>query len=235
MKAKIFYGPARSGKTATANILHNFFGSNKAIYYNGQKYNADALIEQLSYDIKEETRLIIVDDVPEDFGYMAFAHWLPEGGTFIQNRKGQSKKPIVLNDIYFVFTTNCKPNDNSRSFTERFEQIEFPSQYFFSAISKERKSESVITKEFTNWANNYFSTESPNTDCLIPLKIAMNDFCYDSNCQWTTNKFSKALKAYCDMADHISELNPDKFKNRGGRIIREHRAVATEMIYVKTK
>lgn len=93
---------------------------------------------------------------------------------------------------------------------------------------------------FFNWAEVYFSEGSPNCDKLLEKWKVIEDFQKDTkNKNWSTNKFTKALKAYCRYALHIKQLDPEEFKNKQGRIIRKSRIETqeekrVEMIYIQT-
>lgn len=102
----------------------------------------------------------------------------------------------------------------------------------------ERNLRTEMTGPFFEWADVYFSPDGDNCDKCIPRSKAMEDFERTSKQhKWTTQKFSKALRAYCRWADHVMELNPDALKNSQGRIIRrpEPNVSPVEMIYVRTK
>ncbi|MBK5721315.1 hypothetical protein JGH11_10570 [Dysgonomonas sp. Marseille-P4677] len=103
----------------------------------------------------------------------------------------------------------------------------------------DRNLRTEMTDVFYNWAEVYFSPGSPNCDNLIERAKALKDFMDETKQgKWTTNKFTKALKAYCRYAPHILELDPVEFKNSQGRIIRKSKTEKdkpVEMIYVRTQ
>lgn len=89
---------------------------------------------------------------------------------------------------------------------------------------------------FRNWADVYFDLKEGNCDKLIERDIAFKDFSDKSGQhKWTTNKFTKALKAWCRYTDYVEKFNPEQFRNSAGRIIRKIGGSATEMIYIQTR
>ena len=53
--------------------------------------------------------------------------------------------------------------------------------------------------------------------------------------KWTTNKFTKALRAWSRYTEYVEMLNPAQFRNSSGRIIRKVEGEAAEMIYIQTR
>jgi hypothetical protein len=93
-----------------------------------------------------------------------------------------------------------------------------------------------MTEAFKNWADVYFDAKEGMCDRLIERDIAFKDFAEKSGQhKWTTNKFTKALKAWSRYTDYVESFNPPQFRNSSGRIIRKVGAAAAEMIYVQTK
>ena len=106
---------------------------------------------------------------------------------------------------------------------------------------------------FQGWADVFFTdldriNTEPGSDNLVIRDEAMEDFKKSSGqSQWSTNKFTSALKAWCRYYDY--ELNPDDVmgwklheSGRGGRIIRKVKvkdklgnesSVTKEMIYIR--
>ena len=73
-------------------------------------------------------------------------------------------------------------------------------------------------------------------DKLVERDIAFKDFAEKSGQhKWTTNKFTKALKAWARYTDYVEAFNPAQFRNSSGRIIRKVGAAAAEMIYIQTR
>ncbi|HNX37500.1 MAG TPA: hypothetical protein PL124_05460 [Candidatus Cloacimonadota bacterium] len=89
---------------------------------------------------------------------------------------------------------------------------------------------------FKNWADVYFDMKEGNCDRLIERDKAFKDFEEKSGQhKWTTNKFTKALKAWCRYTEYVEKFNPDQFRNSSGRIIRKVNNEAAEMIFVQTR
>jgi hypothetical protein len=94
---------------------------------------------------------------------------------------------------------------------------------------------------FPAWADTYFSEESGNLNTLVVKADALNDFLKTTKQQWTTQKFTSAMKAWCQYNNY--ELDPKEFKTaESGRIIRKVDVLedgktvqkSKEMIYVRT-
>ncbi len=93
-----------------------------------------------------------------------------------------------------------------------------------------------MTEPFKNWAEVYFDAKEGNCDKLIDRDVAFKDFAEKSGQhKWTTNKFTKALKAWCRYCDYVEKFNPEELRNSSGRIIRKVDGAAAEMIYIQTK
>lgn len=93
---------------------------------------------------------------------------------------------------------------------------------------------SEMGENFKNWADVYFSQDSGNTDVKTPRDTALDDFLKTTNTtKWSTQKFTKALKAFCRYYDY--ELNPKDIVDKNGRIIQKVNKKATDMVYVRTK
>lgn len=86
---------------------------------------------------------------------------------------------------------------------------------------------------FHEWADTYFS-DRMNAD--VVKKYAMEDFIRSTNTKWTSQKFTKALRAWARYYGY--ELDPEEFKNSSGRIIRkiqeDGHPTSVEMIYIRT-
>jgi len=100
---------------------------------------------------------------------------------------------------------------------------------------QERTNIQIMGNQFKDWAEVYFSEISDNLDCEIVRTEAMEAFMKDSGVKsWTTNKFSKALRSFCENCKYVEMLNPPELHNASGRIIRKIDNKAVEMIYLKT-
>jgi hypothetical protein len=93
-----------------------------------------------------------------------------------------------------------------------------------------------MTEAFKNWADVYFDSAEGKCNQLLPRDVAFKDFAEKSGQhKWTTNKFTKALKAWCRYTDYVEKFNPEQFRNSDGRIIRKENGAAAEMIFIQTK
>ncbi len=109
-----------------------------------------------------------------------------------------------------------------------FEKIDPPMEN----VTK-RNLQTVMGMTFLSWADVYFSEESGNLDKLVEKPAALKSFLEENKTQWTTQKFSEALKAWAKYRGYI--LNPDGLKNTAGRIVRKPHGKTVEMIYIQTK
>jgi len=94
-----------------------------------------------------------------------------------------------------------------------------------------------MTEAFKSWADVYFDSKVGQCNQTIDKSIAFKDFAESSGQhKWTTQKFTKALKAWCRYTDYVEKFNPkEEWTSDDGRIIKWNNNKATEMIYVKTK
>ncbi|MGJ1228818.1 hypothetical protein ACR78H_25040 [Sphingobacterium siyangense] len=80
--------------------------------------------------------------------------------------------------------------------------------------------------DFEEFAASYFDEGSSNVDQLIMREEAFKEFDYKYRKGWKTQRFTKALRAFCKL--HNYELNPSELHNsNGGRII--HKAYERQM------
>jgi hypothetical protein len=90
---------------------------------------------------------------------------------------------------------------------------------------------------FKDWADSYFyiddKREGDNVNVLVAKEDALNDFIKKTNTKgWTTNKFTKALRAFCRFYGY--KFNPKSFCNAQGRISRKVDGTTKDMIYIQT-
>jgi hypothetical protein len=95
---------------------------------------------------------------------------------------------------------------------------------------------------FEGWAEGFFSTTEQTLDGDGKLKYLDNYFskemAFDEFMKatklgkWTTNKFKKAMKAYCQLNDYV--LNPKDLHTASGRIIQKIEGKAQEVFYIRT-
>ena len=119
---------------------------------------------------------------------------------------------------------------------------------FYRSVSRDRKINppmdnvnkrnlrTEMTEPFKNWADVYFDITEGNCNKLVERDIAMRDFESKSGQhKWTTNKFTKAIKAWCKYTDYVEILNPSSLENSAGRITRQGTGGVSEMIYIQTR
>lgn len=102
---------------------------------------------------------------------------------------------------------------------------------------KSRISIQIMGNQFKQWAEVYFSTIGGNVNTLLERQQVFYDFVNESHVKnWTTNKFTKALKEFCKECEWIEEYNPQQYINsNGNRIIRTINGKTLEMIFIQTK
>jgi hypothetical protein len=94
----------------------------------------------------------------------------------------------------------------------------------------------IMGENFLDWAQVYFHEKSDNCNKLLPRQEVFDDFKTVSGLsRWTPNKFTKAMKAYCEYDPNIIALNPEELQGTDGRIIKQYNGKSTEMFYVQTK
>jgi hypothetical protein len=73
MKAKIFTGVPKSGKTRTAMMIAEFFNKEKVSIIDGRKFDKNSLNYRfLLSDVSDNTELLIIDDLRSDFDFTFF-------------------------------------------------------------------------------------------------------------------------------------------------------------------
>ena len=103
-----------------------------------------------------------------------------------------------------------------------------------------RNLQTIMTEIFKTWADIYFHPTGENVDKMVLKEKAMEDFFISEPKLrgWTSNKFKKSLKAFCDYYDY--KLNPNEVADKG-RIVKKHNDPITgasttkEFLYIKTK
>ena len=94
----------------------------------------------------------------------------------------------------------------------------------------------IMGEPFLDWAQVFFSEQSGNCNKFLPRHEVFKDFEITSGMsKWTSQRFLKALKAYCDYDRAVMALNPEELQGTGGRIIKQYNGKATEMFYIQTK
>ena len=95
---------------------------------------------------------------------------------------------------------------------------------------------------FEGWAEGFFATTEQTLDSEGTLKYLDNyfskDFAFEEfikatkQGKWSSHKFKKAMKAYCQLNDYI--LNPKDLHNATGRIIQKLDGKAQEVFFIRT-
>lgn len=88
---------------------------------------------------------------------------------------------------------------------------------------------------FKMWADAYFAEDqsNENIDNFVVKSTALENFQKTSKTQWTTNKFTKALKSFCKFYGYV--FNPTCFQNSQNRISRKVDGKTEDMIFIQTK
>lgn len=128
MKAKIFAGPAYSGKTKTAKMISEYIGKDKTVFIDAKQMNIDNhfVFEEINFN----TELLIIDDVPEDFSLERFydveydENNEIKGYYFLVNKR--CLPPRIYSVPKVIIIANFFPNITGESLKRRFEIVEFP-------------------------------------------------------------------------------------------------------------
>ncbi|EMS34585.1 hypothetical protein C943_03272 [Mariniradius saccharolyticus AK6] len=96
---------------------------------------------------------------------------------------------------------------------------------------------SIMTEPFLEWAEVYFHEENNGLNNLVVKADAFEDYKKYAKVTWQMQKFSKALKAFCELKGYV--LDPEDLKNSDKRIIRkvtrpDGSSKSMEMIFIKT-
>lgn len=87
---------------------------------------------------------------------------------------------------------------------------------------------------FKDWADAYFDLEGNRVNEFLTKEEALTDFITKTNNKgWSTNKFTKSLKAWCRFYGFT--FNPRAFQNSQKRISRKVDGTTKDMIYIQTK
>jgi len=93
----------------------------------------------------------------------------------------------------------------------------------------------IMGEAFQDWASVYFAPDGNNVDSYVNKTEALTDFKISTKSGWTTQKFTKALRAFCKNNNDIECLDPQELRDKNGRIIKRNGTVSVEMIYIQTK
>ncbi len=105
------------------------------------------------------------------------------------------------------------------------------------AAIMQRKYKADMGENFEDWATLYFAPGSDHLDNLIMRHTVYEEYMKTIGSlakNYTMNRFTKQLRAYCNYADHIDSLNPPHLCNSAGRITRRIDGRMEEHIYVQS-
>jgi len=86
-----------------------------------------------------------------------------------------------------------------------------------------REQMAAVGKDFRQWASEYFAEDSGHLDCELKAETVLADFNQETKFGWAPRKMTQHLNAYCQLADHLSCLNPASVTHKqkdGERLIR---------------
>lgn len=106
MKALIFVGPAETGKTRIASLIHAQQPNSVFILARGKR-----ILSSFAYDsVTPETKTLILDDVPKDFDYSILTATQktehPWSIKFLITVEKKRQKPFVVEIDNLIITTN---------------------------------------------------------------------------------------------------------------------------------
>jgi hypothetical protein len=155
------------------------------------------------------------------------------------------------------FGKNMFDDFNREEWNQFYNTMMYCLKFYFSVTEKldppmgnvtTRNLKAEMGADFEEWAASYFAEGSSNVDRLIVREESFKDFDYKFRKGWKTQRFSKALRAFCKLNNY--ELNPKEIYNaKGNRCIIKiderqmakdgtwydtGRKVAKEMMYVRT-
>lgn len=71
-----------------------------------------------------------------------------------------------------------------------------------------RELQATIGKDFKQWADDYFSSDSGHLDCDLKAEDVVNAFNAETRYGWSAKKITQHVKDYCLLAPHIRCYNP---------------------------
>lgn len=100
-----------------------------------------------------------------------------------------------------------------------------------------RKYKQDMGRNFEDWANGYFGNTEGNEhlDTMLVRTEVFEEYKRSTGmAKATMQSFTKALRAFCNLSDHVEEFNPKELCTQGNRILKKKDEVTTEMIYLRT-
>lgn len=101
----------------------------------------------------------------------------------------------------------------------------------------QRKAKEDMGSNFEQWAEGYFAADSGNLDREIMKRRAYDDFIDDAKVNrafYTMNRFTKALRAFCELTPYIKCLNPRELCGTNGRIVHRVDDKVEDYLYIQT-
>lgn len=123
MKAKVFVGPPESGKSRVAEIIKSVIGEDRSVtlYRNFQRNRFKY------YDVSNDTELIIIDDVEDDFDFERLFNSVSNDGFKVTvDRPCVDSFEVTVPNLIIITESISKELADSASFKARFDVIEFP-------------------------------------------------------------------------------------------------------------
>lgn len=127
----------------------------------------------------------------------------------------------------------------------RAEVLESLLLIFTKALQEDQVTEckNAMGEDFEHWANSFFETKQENgsktsesfkyLDNYFCREAAFDDFVTTTRInKWSSNKFKKALKAYCLLKGHI--FNPIDLCEANNRILQKINGRTREVLYIRT-
>jgi hypothetical protein len=135
MKAKIFTGAPRTGKTRVANMISEHIGKEKTFWVTAKNIKGRVNGRPFLFEgITDKTELIIFDDCPINFDFSCFfpvEDNTPYGGDLkfrltVKEPKKKIREILIPQIIFTTEKLDPKWKDSGASFNGRFDIVEFP-------------------------------------------------------------------------------------------------------------
>jgi len=153
--------------------------------------------------------------------YAAFADYYHDRGENGEYKEDRSPATDFGFNLFSDF--------NKDQYNDFYNTMIYSCQFFMGTTEKigppmdnvrKRNLQGTMGLNFENWAAVYFSEESENIDKLIIKQEAFADFTTHNKLGWSPQKFTQAIKAFCQF--HNYTLNPVDLRNtKDGRIIHQ--------------
>ena len=101
-----------------------------------------------------------------------------------------------------------------------------------------RKYKADMGSSFEDWASNYFAPGGENLNKTLVRTYVIDDFLNSSKVQrsfWTTQRFTKALKAFVKLCPYITEINPLDVRDKSKRLFTKTKeGITAEGLYLRS-